>query len=603
MFKTIIKIFNNLSIKVKIFILYILILCITFFTLLTSYTYIIGKETRKEVTFSAQKSLNQTKSFLDFKTASSKEIANILASNNQLQEVLKTRKTVYEENVGSWSTDRDKLYKAIYASQTNPDIKAIKIYMEEGPTTAYETSTLFRINTFKQIVSFDDYNYLEPSIQWHKGIEFADDTLPEDIVLLKNIVSNANYQQNIGVIRMDFDANVFTDVLNETNITATSTAMLCTPDYILCNSDTTNKKVDATLLTAVQRYANGLTINQYPYWEKEAMINGQKMMIGVEEIKLTNWKLVLIIPETDVLSSISQARKQSVFLFLFILPLSFVLTYVVTISTTRRLSKLATEMHNIDISTFHKEITPSSKDEIGILTQNFNYMLTKISMLLDETYELGKTAKNAELLALQAQINPHFLYNTLDQIYWMGIRHNIPEISNLVIDLSKFYKSSLSKGKSIVSLENEMDMIGAYVNIQNVRFDNIITLEITIAEEFLQYQIPKITLQPIVENAILHGIYEKDEPGTIQIRAYTREAYLYLSVCDNGLGMDLDTLSMLRGNLGHQVLDQSNMHGYGLANIDHRIKIFYGAEYGLEIESEYQVGTTVLLRLPREGIA
>jgi two-component system sensor histidine kinase YesM len=119
------------------------------------------------------------------------------------------------------------------------------------------------------------------------------------------------------------------------------------------------------------------------------------------------------------------------------------MTYIVTISLTRRLSKLAFEMHNLDTSTFQKEITPSSRDEIGILTQNFNYMLTKISMLLDEKYELGQTVKNAELIALQAQINPHFLYNTLDQLYWMGIRYNVPDISNLVIDLSKFYKLSL----------------------------------------------------------------------------------------------------------------------------------------------------------------
>lgn len=595
MLKTAKTVFNNLSIKIKIFILYIFILCVTFIILLQSNTFLTTKETRKEVIYSAEKSLNQTKSFLDFKATSSKEILNILASNGELQEVLKTDPSVYEDNIGLWSTDRDNLYEDIYASQANPDIKNIKIYMEDGPSSAFETAVLYNMETYNRIISFKDYDFLRTSIQWYKGDEFSDQTSHEDIVVLKNIVSNTNYKKNIGVIRIDFESSVFTDVLNETNITETSVALLTNPNYILCTSDISKKAVEASLLTSMQNYVKTLKIDHYPYWDTNVTVDNQKMLLGVEQIALTNWQLILIIPENDILRSVSRTNNQSFLLFLLTLPLAFVMTYIVSISFTRRLSKLASEMHNLDTSTFYKEITPSSKDEIGILTQNFNYMLTKISMLLDEKYELGQTVKNAELIALQAQINPHFLYNTLDQLYWMGIRYDVPDISNLVIDLSKFYKLSLSKGKSIVSLESELNLITAYVNIQNVRFDNIITLVVSIDKEYLNIKIPKITLQPIVENAVLHGICQKEEPGTINITAYIEENCLCICIEDDGEGMDEDTLSSL---LNNQQTDTNVIHGYGLSNIDNRLKVFYGTEYGLKLESTLEVGTKVIIRLP-----
>ena len=595
MFKTLRSVFNNLSIKIKFSILYVLILFVTFAILIQSNTILTARETRKEVTYSAAKSLNQTKSFLDFKSDSSKEIVNILASSSELQDMLKIDSSTYQNNIGQWLPDRDNIYEGIYASQTNPDIRDIKIYMEEGPASVFETNVIYTMDTFKRIISFTNYDFLKTGTQWYKGEEFSDETSPNDIVVLKNIVDNTNYRKNIGVIRIDFDSSVFTDVLNETNITESSVALLTNPDYVLCTSDLTNKHIDTSLLKAVQQYVEKLDIDQYPYWDTELVIDGQKLLLGVDEIALTKWHLVLIIPETDVLSSISHTNKQTLILFLLTIPFAFIMTYIVTISLTSRLSKLASEMHNLDITTFQKEITPSSRDEIGILTQNFNYMLTKISMLLDEKYELGQTVKNSELIALQAQINPHFLYNTLDQLYWMGIRYNVPDISNLVIDLSKFYKLSLSKGKSIVSLQNEIDLIEAYVNIQNVRFDNIITLEVLLQEEYLQYKIPKISLQPIVENAILHGICQKEEQGTIRISSEVNEEFLLIHIKDDGQGMEEETLNSL---LINQPVSINVIHGYGLSNIDSRLKYTYGQQYGLSIKSIYSEGTLVTIRLP-----
>jgi two-component system sensor histidine kinase YesM len=144
-------------------------------------------------------------------------------------------------------------------------------------------------------------------------------------------------------------------------------------------------------------------------------------------------------------------------------------------------------------------------------------------------------------------------------------------------------------------LESELDLIRAYVNIQNVRFDNILTLTIDISEEYNKIKIPKITLQPIVENAILHGICQKEESGTISITAQSEESNLFIRIVDDGVGMEEEVLATL---LNNQQQDSPVTHGYGLSNIDNRLKYFYGSEYGLVINSEINVGTTVIIKIP-----
>lgn len=595
MLKSLKRHYNNLSMHTKIFLSFMLILSITFFLLLQSNAFMIAKETRQELFYSARKSLNQTKSFLDFKTASSREIVNVLAANSTLQNVLKTERSVYEEDIGLWSIDRDKLQQVLYTSQTNPDIKDIKIYMKDGPASVFTTNRFFYLEDSKNSKVFQSYDYLSPSIKWYKDEDFEDSTSEENIIVLKNILNENDLSENIGIIRFDFKTNVFNDVLNETDITKSAVALLINSNHLICTSNLNDKELESNVIEDVQNYVRSLSISSYPYWNTDTVIQNHKMIIGIEQVKLTDWQLILIIPESDVLESVSHTRTQLFSLFMIIMPLSLAITYIITYSFTKRLSALASAMHNLDSETFSKEVTPSSRDEIGILTQNFNYMLTKISMLLDEKYELGQAAKNSELMALQAQINPHFLYNTLDQIYWMGIKYNIPDMSTLVLELSKFYKLSLSKGKNIVTLKNELELIQAYVYIQNFRFDNMITLNILIPERYYSVTLPKITLQPIVENAIIHGICEKEEPGTISVEACDKDSVLSISISDDGIGMTDDTLSTL---LTPQAQSSSTSHGYGLSNINNRLKILFGAEYGLQIQSKLNEGTKVMIQIP-----
>jgi two-component system sensor histidine kinase YesM len=221
-------------------------------------------------------------------------------------------------------------------------------------------------------------------------------------------------------------------------------------------------------------------------------------------------------------------------------------------------------------------------------------MLARMEGLLDDKFKLGREMKNLEVKALQAQINPHFLYNTLDLINWMSIRNNVPEISGLVEALGRFYKLSLSRGEDIVSIGNEIEHVKTYVKIQNMRFNNNINLEINFPEELLGYSIVKIVLQPIVENAILHGILEKDdEKGTIQIEGFLENNTIRINVKDDGIGMNDSRIREILS--GESTLEP---HGYGVHNINERLRLNYGNEYGLTFVSEEGKYTIATVRIP-----
>jgi len=271
------------------------------------------------------------------------------------------------------------------------------------------------------------------------------------------------------------------------------------------------------------------------------------------------------------------------------------LALTVSNSVTKRLQKLMNQMEKVEKGDFdNAKILPENNDEIGKLALSFNYMVDKIAVLMEERYRLGKEIKNLELKALQAQINPHFLYNTLDLINWMSVRANVPEISRIIESLSRFYRLSLSKGEDLVTIKNELEHVKAYVEIQNMRFGDNIKLQINVPEEIHNYVMPKLILQPIVENSIIHGILEKEqEKGTIKIYGKLQEKEINLFIEDNGVGMSEEKII--------QILTTSSSnepHGYGVKNINERLKLYYGADYGLTYKSRPGMGTIAIIRIP-----
>lgn len=247
----------------------------------------------------------------------------------------------------------------------------------------------------------------------------------------------------------------------------------------------------------------------------------------------------------------------------------------------------------------HALMTSDNVDEITELGMSFNIMIGKIKELLDSKMKEQENLKKAELRTLQAQINPHFLYNTLDTIIWMAEAKKTDQVVEIVSALSSFFRISLSKGMDWITIGEEVERIRSYLTIQKMRYRDILDFTIEVDEAVAHNTILKLLLQPLVENALYHGIKNKRQGGTISIRARRKDHdEVLLEVEDNGIGFTPEKLTQLWVELDDNSGDIKLESGFGIDNVNKRIRLYYGKPYGLSVRSEYNQGTCVTLVIP-----
>jgi two-component system, sensor histidine kinase YesM len=261
------------------------------------------------------------------------------------------------------------------------------------------------------------------------------------------------------------------------------------------------------------------------------------------------------------------------------------------------------KLHNVTTTITKNDLqalmTSDNVDEIAELGMSFNIMIGKIKELLASKIKEQENLKKAELRALQAQINPHFLYNTLDTIIWMAESKKTDQVVKIVSALSDFFRISLSKGMDWITIGEEMQLIRSYLTIQKMRYQDILDFKIEVNEEVAENTILKLILQPLVENALYHGIKNKRQGGTISVRARRNgKDEVLLEVEDNGIGFAPERLAQLRAGLKDDSGDIRLESGFGIGNVNRRIRLYYGRPYGLSIQSEYTIGTCVTLVIP-----
>jgi two-component system sensor histidine kinase YesM len=244
-------------------------------------------------------------------------------------------------------------------------------------------------------------------------------------------------------------------------------------------------------------------------------------------------------------------------------------------------------------------VTPDNVDEITELGMSFNIMIGKIRELLDAKVKEQEDLKKAELRALQAQINPHFLYNTLDTIIWMTESKRTDEVIEIVRALSSFFRISLSKGRDWITIGEEVERTRSYLTIQKMRYRDIMDYQIVIDEGVAGNTILKLILQPLVENALYHGIKNKRQGGTIIVRVQQKNGdEVRLQVEDNGIGFTAEKLAQLQAELADDSGEIKLESGFGIGNVNKRIRLYYGKQYGVSIMSEYHAGTCVTIVIP-----
>ena len=328
----------------------------------------------------------------------------------------------------------------------------------------------------------------------------------------------------------------------------------------------------------------------------ERNILDTKVYAGFYSISNTDWFMVTILPAPPLIHESNHLMLQIALLYAGFLVLALIFANVLAHSITGRLSSVIRQMQTVR----HGPPTPmesqQAHDEIGDLIDTYNYMTRKMYELMEKQAKAAEDLRIAEFNSLQAQINPHFLYNTMDMINWMALQGQTEEISHAVQSLSRFYKLTLSRKKGISTIARELEHVTIYVQLQNMRYHDSIELITDIPDELSEYQIPKLTLQPVVENSILHGILEKEsKSGTIVITGWMENEDIVLLISDDGVGIPPEILSTILSGKGNSQSGGTNIAVY---NTHRRLQILYGKDYGLIYSSNPGEGTEVEIRFP-----
>ena len=275
---------------------------------------------------------------------------------------------------------------------------------------------------------------------------------------------------------------------------------------------------------------------------------------------------------------------------------SILVNILVTDSITKPIRMLCDKTAMVAKGDFTTRTTCENHDELSILSDSFNDMAFKLEQQVKSIRLEQENLRYMESKLLQAQINPHFLYNTLDTIVWLIEGDKNKEAIDIVVSLSEFFRIVVSKGKDLITIREEEMHIKSYLQIQQLRYIDILDYEINIPEELYGYQILKLTLQPLIENSLYHGIKMLRARGKITVTGEIMDELIYLHVIDNGIGMDEERLKALRKEVEMPGSEQST--GFGLANVNKRIKLNYGNGYGLDIRSKKGEGTDIIIKIP-----
>jgi two-component system, sensor histidine kinase YesM len=328
-------------------------------------------------------------------------------------------------------------------------------------------------------------------------------------------------------------------------------------------------------------------------------IDGERQLVAGNAFPVTpalGWKLISVIPLRELTADLDQITLIIVMIgslcCLFALAGAGLLSKLIA-SPIIRLAKGMKGFHegNLDL-----RVEVHSTDEIGLFASSFHTMTQRIKELVANITLEQKKKREYELALIQSQIKPHFLYNTLDVIYALSEMGRSKDVSRTTKALADFYRVALSQGREQITVEEELRSVKDYLAIQHIRYSDVFTYTFEVDNDILSSEILKLTIQPIVENAIYHGLKEKGEMGRLTIRGFRSEQSIVLEVADDGVGMSEEKLQKLRKAGAGEVAV-----GFGLHNVDDRIKLYFGEDYGMAIQSEQGIGTTVTIRLPAKA--
>ncbi len=427
-------------------------------------------------------------------------------------------------------------------------------------------------------------------------VKFA--TSPEkmnksDCILLGRAVLSLENREIIGTIIIRTNERYFSNIYRNIDMGTDADIFIIDSDGIVVSSRNSS-------ITVAKQYKNPNLIDELLDRQKSESrifninIDDRPYLVAFSYIQNADWFVVGTVPYSYLNSEAKDIRSKILLLYLGCFALTVLLSYIFTLSIADPLRKLVSAMDEVQKGNLSVSINDRCSDEIGEVTRNFNAMLHEIKNLMENVRIQEKQKRKAEIATLQAQINPHFLSNTLNTVKWLASAQKAENIESIVSSLIQLLHISMGKGGDLITIREEINYIKSYINIQQYRYYDKFKVVFEMEDDILDYRVLKFLIQPVVENSIIHGIKPSTEQGLIVIKGYRYNDVLKITVTDNGVGIPDDKLNVLFDKENNKL----KFSGIGINNVNDRIKMNFGEKYGLRIESVPNLFTTAELTLP-----
>lgn len=590
-FKTILEIFCNQRIKAKILSLYLTIIILS----IAMVSWIIFVSAEKQLNHNVYQmtdnAVNQISDNISAKLGVIAEKLVKIKFDIELEHLINLDKSDMTEQESAEAVIHFKqIFDEIYSSGNNYElIHSMIIYLNNGMRFQFEEDKYFVRNQKLSAKAIRKYCNGDQNYFWrnaHHDTVFFEGS-GTNVLSISAPVRKGEKIAALVVINMN--ASYMKKLIESVNPTNTgSVAMVSEDGYLMNLKYKHTPGFEAMINDRVLH--NVRESDQFEYHLKPF-----DFLVVYDTIRVNGWKLALILKKRDLMRNVERTKAEVIWITLIIILIAAIAAFLTAHGLTKPINKLSKLMAVVETGNLDIRFNTKYNDEIGTLTRQFNSMLEKIQFLVRRVAEEQTQKRRMELKALQMQIDPHFLYNTLDSIKFLAEQKS-DKTSEMVRALGQFYKHSLRKGDGITTVGEEIDHLKSYLIIQKIRYSTRFDYRIDVDECLLACQTVKFILQPLVENSIYHGIRKKHGTGVIEIKGYREEDKLIFTVYDNGAGMVPARLQVIRDNLKRS--NPTNEVGIGVFNVHRRIAMNYGEEYGLILTSVENQFTLVTVKQP-----
>ncbi len=519
-----------------------------------------------------------------------KDIATYFAVNSQVHQILISDPDDYQGNTLFWQSEIPVSFiQDILAVKTQ--IKTLILYPENGLSPFYVSrDSSVHQTSVGEIQNTEIYQKAREArgdIVWirmnARKNEIYENTSNDKIVAAK-MLFNMSKSQILGLVVIGMNVSQYTDICE--------TVRLFPQEGVLITDSQGNELVSVgNIPEQVQKESilADYVSDGYEKYDGYYIFRSE----GTER----DFQVYYFSPENiwqdKTLRVLNMPLAMLVIILICVWPFSYLLSNVLS----RPLARLCVSMDRFRSGDFQERAEVRGEDEIGQLARSFNKMVEDIQRLIDQNYVLALREKESELNILQAQINPHFLYNVLDSLYWRAIDMGNEEMGEDILALSKLFRLVLNQGNDEITVEKEIELVQCYLHIQKMRMEDRLTYEINMAPEILKCRISKLLIQPFVENAVVHGLEDSDVGGFVKVRGYQEGDFLVFIIQDNGVGMQQDEADRILEDADRDRMGDRISH-YAISNIQERLRLCYQEQYQLEITSGKNKGTQVRLVIP-----